>query len=64
MLAKELKVDARFMVTYVKRHIANIFREGLIEGGSGMRLASTLERGHFSEKEEGGEMSAIYYTER
>ncbi len=45
------------------REVETIFREGPIEG-FWQRLASSLERGHFSEKEEGGEMSAIYYTER
>ncbi len=35
------------------REVVAIFREGPIEGGSGMRLASSLERGNFSEKGEG-----------
>ncbi len=43
-----------------------IFSEGLIEGGSGMRLASSLEREETFQRRErvGGEMSAIYYIER
>jgi hypothetical protein len=53
-----------FIFKEAYREEVAIFREGPIEQGSGMRLASSLERGNFSEKEEGGEMSAIYYTER
>ena len=44
------------MLTYVKRHRGKkgpSFSERPIEGGSGMRLASSLERGNFSEKGEG-----------
>jgi hypothetical protein len=55
-----------FIFKEAYREEGAIFREGPIERGSGMRLASSLEREETFQRRErvGGEMSAIYYTER